>query len=81
MTNVTLALDDTVVRKVRKLAIDKDTTLTGLVRSYLEDLAVREDRGTDEVINELRACFNRSGLVVGKKTWTREELHDRQGLL
>jgi Family of unknown function (DUF6364) len=37
--NVTLSLDDKLIKEVRKIAIDHDTTLTGLVRSYLEKLA------------------------------------------
>ena len=36
--NVTLSLDDRVVKEVRKIAVERDTTLTGLVREYLEKL-------------------------------------------
>ena len=34
--NITLSLDEEVVKQVRKIAIERDTTLTGLVRAYLE---------------------------------------------
>ena len=34
--NVTLSIDDELVKKVRKVAVERDTTLTGMVRSYLE---------------------------------------------
>ena len=37
--NVTLSLDDKLVKEVRKIAVERDTTLTGLVREYLEKLA------------------------------------------
>lgn len=37
--NVTLSIDDEVVKKVRKIAVERDTTLTGLVRGYLETVA------------------------------------------
>jgi len=77
MINIPLALDETVVRKVRKLAVEQDTTMTALVRTYLEDLATRENLGRAGIIQELRASFDRSGLVVGRKTWTREALHER----
>jgi hypothetical protein len=33
--NVTLSLDDRLVKEVRKIAVEQDTTLTGLVRDYL----------------------------------------------
>ena len=37
--NITLSIDDKLVKEVRKLAVERDTTLTGLVREYLEKLA------------------------------------------
>ena len=37
--NITLSLDDELVKRVRKIAVDHDTTLTGLVRDYLTKLA------------------------------------------
>jgi hypothetical protein len=37
--NITLSLDEKLVKEVRKIAVDRDTTLTGLVREYLQKLA------------------------------------------
>ena len=37
--NITLNIDEDIVKKVRKIAIDKDTTLTAMVRDYLTWLA------------------------------------------
>ena len=37
--NVTLTLEDEVVRKVRRIAAERHTTLTGLVRQYLVKLS------------------------------------------
>ena len=39
--NVTLSLDDKLVKEVRRIAVEQDTTLSGLVRAYLEQLAER----------------------------------------
>jgi hypothetical protein len=36
--NVTLSLDDDLVREVRKIAVERDTTLTGLVRPIFRKL-------------------------------------------
>ena len=36
--NLTLSLDDELVKKARKIAVERDTTLTGMVRGYLEKL-------------------------------------------
>lgn len=40
--NITLSLDDELVKKVRKIAVERDTTLTGIVRGYLETLVVED---------------------------------------
>jgi len=77
--NVTLSLDDRLVKEVRKIAVDRDTTLTGLVRDYLERLAAenaasgrrRRERET------LERSFARLQVKVGKRTWKREDLYAR----
>ena len=59
--NITLSLDDELVKKVRKIAVEHDTTLTGIVRDYLEKLAVedaasgRRRREREQLEAELRA--------------------------
>ncbi len=40
--NVTLSLDEDLVKKVRKIAIDRGTTITGMIRDYLERVAADE---------------------------------------
>jgi len=37
--NITLSLDTELVRRLRKIAVEPDTTLTGMVREYLESIA------------------------------------------
>lgn len=40
--NITSALDEKVVKEARKIAIERDTTLTGLIREFLEDLVAQD---------------------------------------
>lgn len=77
MSNITMTLDDEIIRKVKKIAIDRNTTLTGLVREYLTTLARREDQRTEEIISELKEIMNQSGARIGRISWSREELHER----
>ena len=77
MTNITIAAEDDILLKVRKLAVERHTTLTAMVREILERLAAREDSRTEEVIAQLRESFDASAVVVGRRTWQREDLHDR----
>jgi hypothetical protein len=77
--NVTLTLDDELVRQARKLAADRDTTLTALIRSYLEDLAAEDAafgrRRRDR--QALERSFKELEFPVGPPTWKRADLYDR----
>lgn len=77
--NVTLSLDEKLVKDVRKIAVERDTTLTGLVRAYLEELA-REGASSGRKRREreaLERTFTQFQFKIGKKTWRREDLHAR----
>ncbi len=77
--NITLSVDEELVKQVRKIAIERDTTLTGLVRAYLEELAEEAARtGRKRREREaLERSFERVQLRVGKRTWKREDLYVR----
>ena len=77
--NITLSLDDKLIKELRKLAIDRDTTLTGLVRDYLEKLAA-ENATSGRKRRELEALersFKQYSRRLGKRTWKREDLYVR----
>jgi hypothetical protein len=77
--NITLSLDEKLVKDLRKIAVDRDTTLTGLVRDYLEKLA-GESAATGRKRREreaLERTFENYSYRIGKRTWTRAELHER----
>ena len=77
--NITLSLDDVLVKNVRKIAIERDTTLTGLVREYLESLD-REHAASGRKRREreaLHRTFKQFQFRVGKKNWKREDLYAR----
>ena len=77
MPNITLSVDEQTVRKVRKAAIDRRTTLTQMVREFLTEVAQREEsdlrRAVDRLDRSLEACSR----DMGKREWTREDLHER----
>ena len=77
--NVTLSLEDELVKEVRKIAVERDTTLTGLVREYLEKL-VAENAASGRKRREreaLERSFERFQFKVGKRTWKRADLYAR----
>jgi len=77
--NITLSLDDDLVKKVRKIAVERDTTLTGMVRDYLEGLATEAaSSGRRRREREaLEQSFDRFRFKVGKRTWKRADLYVR----
>jgi hypothetical protein len=78
--NITLSLDEKVVKAVRKIAAERHTTLTGLVREYLERL-VAEDAVTGRKRPEretLERSFEKFQFKIGKRTWTRDNLYARR---
>ena len=77
MQNITLSVDERVVKKVRKMALDKDTTLTAMVRDYLTELALRYDSDRELAAEKLEATFKKHSRNMGKRSWNREELHER----
>jgi hypothetical protein len=77
--NITLSLPEDLVKRVRKIAVDRDTTLTGLVREYLTALA-RQDSAAGRKRREreaLERSFEQFQFRAGKKTWKREDLYER----
>lgn len=77
MSNITMTLDDDILKKVKKIAVEKNTTLTGLVRDYLSKLAKREDDRIEDVISKLSAAMNAEDHIIGDIRWTRDELYER----
>lgn len=77
--NVTLSLDEELIKKVRKIAVERDTTLTGMVRDYLEKLAAEEAAsGRRRREREaLERSFETCQFKVGKRTWKRADLYAR----
>jgi len=77
--NITLSLDDKLVKEVRKIAVERDTTLTRLVRDYLEKLA-SENAGSSRKRREreaLERSFAKIQFELPEPRWKREDLHER----
>jgi hypothetical protein len=77
--NITLTLDDKLVKEVRKIAVERDTTLTGLVRAYLEQLASEQANSgrRRREMEALEESFKRFQFRSGKRDWKREDLYVR----
>jgi hypothetical protein len=76
MKNVTIAIDEALLREARRIAAERSTSLNSLIREYLERLTERESRSRS-ARRRIAALCRRSTAEVGDRTWTRDELHER----
>jgi hypothetical protein len=77
--NITLSIDEKLVKEVRKISVERDTTLTGLVREHLEKLS-QENAASGRRRREreaLERSFAQVQIKVGTRNWRREDLYER----
>ncbi|MBT5705923.1 MAG: CopG family transcriptional regulator [Verrucomicrobia bacterium] len=77
MKNITLSINPDTVKKVRKIALERDTSLAAMVRDFLEQVAATEDTRGDLAIQDLERSFHKLSRRVGKQDWSRDDLHER----
>jgi hypothetical protein len=76
--NVTLAIPKSTLRKAKLLAVQRQTSLSGLMTQLLNDLVSREDQYA--AARERNLALLEQGLDLGTHgniTWRREDLYDR----
>ena len=76
--NITLSLSSDLLKQAKHLAIEKGTSLSGLLSQCLEEL-VRKEMRYEEAASRIAARLER-GLDLGTGgacTWTRDSLHER----
>lgn len=77
MANLTLNIDDDVLRRARMRALEEGTSVNALVRDYLARLA--HDAGQRTALQEFLAIAEASQASSGPegRQWTRDELYER----
>lgn len=76
--NITLALPKTLLRRLKVVAAERDTSISALMRQLLEEFLSRQDDYGRAWEHEVEIM--RSGLDLGTHgaiTWSRDELHER----
>jgi hypothetical protein len=76
MKRIMICVDENVLAALRRCASAQGSTVNALVRDYLTNLAAHEDRAT-RARGRIRQLSGISRGQLGKKTWPREELHER----
>jgi hypothetical protein len=76
--NVTLALPRSLLRKVKFLAVERDTSISGLLTEFLEEIVNKHDdyeRARRKAIRDLRRPPDLA--TGGRVSWKRDDLHRR----
>jgi hypothetical protein len=77
MANLTITVDDEILRRARMRALEQGTSVNSLLRGYLESFAAASaswQRATEEILR----LSTQAESARGDRRWTRDELHDRQ---
>jgi hypothetical protein len=76
MKNITLSIDEEILERARLFAVKRKTTVNGLVRSYLTELATSDDR-TAMARRRLLELADKSEADMGEGyKWNREALYE-----
>ncbi len=78
MANLTLSIDDELLKRARIRALEEDTSVNSLVRGYLQSFVARESGarpGMAEFLDWAKSVHASSG--PRGRTWTRDELYER----
>ncbi len=76
--NLTLQLDAEVIRRARIVAAKRGTSVSALAAAQLMELVDKEERV--ELARERAEAILKKAAPRGGRSWTRDELHDRQAL-
>jgi len=80
VANLTITIDERLLKQARLRALEDGTSVNALLRAYLERYAGAGQAG--EALAGFVRLARRSAASSGPqgRTWTRDELHDRTGL-
>ena len=76
--NITLAIPKPILRKAKLIAVERQTSLSGLLTQLIADLVAREDQYA--IAHKRNLELLEQGFDLGTNgviSWRREDLHER----
>ena len=76
MANLTIVVDDEILKRARLRATEQGTSVNAVVRDYLEQYAgsrAAQEQALARLLTLSETALSRRG----RRTWSRDELHDR----
>jgi hypothetical protein len=76
--NITLSLPRALLRQIKRVAVDRDTSVSALLLEALAGIADQDRRYSAARRRALAAMKSARSLGTrGRRGWTRDELHER----
>ncbi len=78
MANLTIVIDEEVLKNARIRAIQEGTSVNAVVREFLQQYAGNDEEARRRAwASFLESARNSTAGSGGKRTWTRDDLHER----
>ena len=74
---MTFTVDEQLLLQARKLALDRNTTVTQLLRDYLEQLVNTDAGAAQQRAEEFRRVARKLARPAGGEKFNREDVYDR----
>jgi plasmid stability protein len=76
MANLTITIDDELLKRARLRATEQGTSVNAVVRDYLEQYAGTRS-AQEQALAKLLSLSEQAQSKRGRRKWTRDELHER----
>jgi len=79
MANLTISINDEVLKRARIRALEENSSVNAVLGKYLEEYAQADElrRRRQEALKSLLELANRCQVGRGEKRWNRDDLHER----
>ena len=75
--NLTLSIDEKLLKSARKAAVDMDTSVNSLIRDYLQELVEKQEQSKSMFLDEWMQLMDKNSISMEERNWNRDELHER----
>jgi len=76
MANLTITIDDDLLKRARLRALEQGSSVNAILRHYLENYA-GSGEARRHAVDALLLLSRRTRTGRGGRTWSRDELHER----
>ncbi|MFH0754279.1 MAG: hypothetical protein V2A70_06920 [Candidatus Omnitrophota bacterium] len=77
MSNVTMSIDDALLRRARKIALEKNTSVNAIIRAHLQEIVSGEHDHGEALARKFLVSVKKYKISAWHKPVKRDELYER----